>query len=68
MGVGLVLFPISIFFLWPVDFYAIHWEMRLLFWAKLYGALILFGLLAFLLWRVRRGRPVDSAPAAPALS
>jgi len=68
LGVGLVLFPISIFFLWPVDFYAIHWEMRLLFWAKLYGALILFGLLTFLLWRVRRGRPVDTMPAAPTLS
>jgi hypothetical protein len=53
LGVGFVLFPISIFFLWPVDFYATHWEWRLLFWAKLYGALIVFGLLAFLLWRVR---------------
>jgi Glycosyltransferase family 87 len=53
LSVVLILFPISIFFLWPVDFYATHWEMRLLFWAKLYGALIVFGLLAFLLWRVR---------------
>jgi hypothetical protein len=68
LGVGLVLFPISIFFLWPVDFYAVHWEMRLLFWAKLYGALILFGLLAFLLWRVQRGHPVESVPVVLPLS
>ncbi len=56
LSVGLILFPISIFFSWPVDFYAAHWEMRLLFWAKLYGGLILFGLLASLLWRVRGKR------------
>lgn len=61
VSVGLILFPISIFFLWPVDYYAAHWEMRLLFWAKLYGALILFGLLAALLWRVRGRQPLSSA-------
>jgi len=60
LSVGLILFPISIFFLWPVDFYAAHWEIRLLFWAKLYGALTLFGLLASLLWRVRAKRPISS--------
>jgi len=64
LSVGLILFPISIFFLWPVDYYATHWEMRLLFWAKLYGALILFGLLAALLWRVRGRQPLAGAPEA----
>ncbi len=65
LGVGLVLFPISIFFLWPVDFYATHWEWRLLFWAKLYGALIVFGLLAFLLWRVRGKHSIATNTVAP---
>jgi alpha-1,2-mannosyltransferase len=64
LSVGLILFPISIFFLWPVDYYAAHWEMRLLFWAKLYGALTLFGLLAALLWRVRGRQPLAGAPEA----
>jgi hypothetical protein len=68
LGVALILFPISIFFLWPVDFYATHWEIRLLFWAKLYGALIVFGLLAFLLWQVQSRRPMADQTIAETIS